>query len=123
MILFSLVLFSACAGPATVSGNYLRHDASRSVIIRTDDGRSITMRSGEYIVHEYQDSAVVNGSGTVCTRGSVVEKEFHGSIDLRDITEVQIDEPASAWFSLPVAGLALSLFVIVVYLASVHVST
>lgn len=123
LLCFMIALYCGCSGPVTFSGNYLRNDATRTVTILTDDGRTILLRAGEYTVHQYQDSAVVSGTGTMRMRDGSIEHDFRGTIDLRDITEVEIQEPASSWFSLPVAGLALSLFVIIVYLATVHIST
>ena len=112
-----------CSKPLTVSGNYLLTDISKSVNILTDDHRIVKLKSGDYKVIDYKDSAVVYGRGIWMVQGTSIEKEFNGSINLLDITEVEFYSEASAWISAPVAGLALAFLVIMIYLLAHKFST
>jgi hypothetical protein len=104
--MFILLSFLGCSSSSLLPANYLLTDTSKNIRIRMYDNRVISLKAGDYSVVDHKDSAVVVGKGIIRSGLNSFEKEFNGSINMREILEISASD-GSSWMTAP-AGIAAS---------------
>lgn len=115
IILCSLL---GCSSSSLLPANYLLTDTSKNIRIRMYDKRVVSMKSGDYSVIDYTDSAVVVGKGIIRSGLNSFEKEFNGSINMREILEISAND-GSSWMTAP-AGIAASALISIFILTRMY---